>query len=154
VAIVNDATGTVSFAAEIEHRGDKIKAALDSRRAVRRNRRNRQTRYRKARFNNRTRTAGWLPPSLESRIANILTWVNRLQRYCPITAISQELVKFDTQILQNPEISGIEYQQGELAGYELREYLLEVRFVGQKLNLFRSLEDWPQVISSSYNLRT
>jgi 5-methylcytosine-specific restriction endonuclease McrA len=62
---------------------------------------------------------------LESRIANILTWVARLQRVCPIGALSQELVKFDTQLMQNPETSGIEYQQGTLAGYELREYLLE-----------------------------
>jgi hypothetical protein len=29
------------------------------------------------------------------------------------------------QKLENPEISGIAYQQGTLAGYELREYLLE-----------------------------
>jgi 5-methylcytosine-specific restriction endonuclease McrA len=36
-----------------------------------------------------------------------------------------ELVKFDTQLMENPDISGIEYQQGELAGYEVREYLLE-----------------------------
>ncbi len=36
-----------------------------------------------------------------------------------------ELVKFDTQLLENPEISGVEYQQGTLAGYEVREYLLE-----------------------------
>ena len=27
--------------------------------------------------------------------------------------------------MQHPEIFGIEYQQGELAGYEVREYLLE-----------------------------
>ena len=27
--------------------------------------------------------------------------------------------------MQNPEISGIEYQQGTLQGYEIREYLLE-----------------------------
>ena len=27
--------------------------------------------------------------------------------------------------MQHPEISGVEYQQGELAGYEVREYLLE-----------------------------
>jgi 5-methylcytosine-specific restriction endonuclease McrA len=51
--------------------------------------------------------------------------VKRLIRFCPITAISQELVRFDLQKLQNPEISGVEYQQGELAGYEVREYLLE-----------------------------
>ena len=35
-----------------------------------------------------------------------------------------ELVRFDLQQLENPEISGVEYQQGELLGYEIREYLL------------------------------
>jgi 5-methylcytosine-specific restriction endonuclease McrA len=42
-----------------------------------------------------------------------------------VSALSQELVRFDTQLLDSPEISGVEYQQGELAGYEVREYLLE-----------------------------
>lgn len=60
-----------------------------------------------------------------SRVYNIETWVKRLRKLAPITAISQELVKFDTQLMQNPEISGNEYQQGTLAGYEAREYLLE-----------------------------
>jgi 5-methylcytosine-specific restriction endonuclease McrA len=54
-----------------------------------------------------------------------MTWVNRLRRYLPITAVSQELVRFDTQLMENPEIRGVMYQQGELAGYEIREYLLE-----------------------------
>lgn len=125
LAIVNDVSGEVVWAAELTHRGQAIKEALDARRGVRRSRRQRQTRYRQARFANRTRKRGWLAPSLESRIANILTWVNRLSRYCPITSITQELVKFDTALMQNAEISGIEYQQGTLAGYELREYLLE-----------------------------
>jgi hypothetical protein len=62
---------------------------------------------------------------LESRIANTLTWVTRLQRWCPVDALSLELVKFDTQLLQNAAISGVEYQQGELVGYEVREYVLE-----------------------------
>lgn len=64
-------------------------------------------------------------PSLQSRVDNILTWVNRFSKFCPITDISQELVRFDLQQLENPEVSGIEYQQGELQGYEVREYLLE-----------------------------
>lgn len=55
----------------------------------------------------------------------INTWVKRLIKYAPIIAITQELVRFDLQQLENPEISGIEYQQGELKGYEVREYLLE-----------------------------
>lgn len=125
VAIVNDSTGHVVWAAEVTHRGQIIRASLLARRAIRRSRRQRHTRYRKPRFLNRTRRAGWLPPSLESRLANVLTWVTRLQRICPVGAISQELVKFDMQLMQTPEISGVEYQQGELAGYEVRQYLLE-----------------------------
>jgi len=125
IAVVNDTSGEVVFAANLEHRGKEIKKRLDNRRAVRRNRRARLTRYRKPRFNNRKRGIGWLPPSLESRVANILTWVNRLRRYCPCTSISQELVKFDLQKMENPEISGVEYQQGTLQGYEMRQYLLE-----------------------------
>ncbi len=125
IAVVNDASGEVVFAANLEHRGGKIRERLDKRQAVRRSRRQRKTRYRKPRFDNRKRTLGWLPPSLQSRISNILTWVNRLHRCCPITAISQELVKFDMQQIENPELSGVQYQQGTLQGYETREYLLQ-----------------------------
>lgn len=125
IAILADSTGEVVFAAEIEHRGQAIKNSLDSRRAIRRGRRNRNTRYRQARFLNRTRPKGWLPPSLKSRISNIETWVKRLMRLSPIQTISQELVKFDMQLMVSPEISGVVYQQGTLVGYEVREYLLE-----------------------------
>jgi 5-methylcytosine-specific restriction endonuclease McrA len=125
LAVVDDATGQVVWAAELSHRGEQVKERLAQRRACRRGRRARHTRYRPARFQNRRRRHGWLPPSLESRIQNILTWLMRLQRLAPVGAISLELVKFDTQLLQDPEISGVAYQQGTLAGYEVREYLLE-----------------------------
>jgi len=115
----------VVWAAVLEHRGQQIKNALESRRALRRGRRARHTRYRPARFANRRRPEGWLPPSLQSRVENIWTWLCRLNRACSITSISQELVKFDAQLMQNAEISGVEYQQGELQGFEVREYLLE-----------------------------
>jgi 5-methylcytosine-specific restriction endonuclease McrA len=125
LAIVNDGTGEVVFAAELTHRGAQIRAALASRRALRSNRRQRKTRYRAPRFLNRRRPDGWLAPSLQHRVETTLTWVQRLQRLCPISALSQELVRFDTQLMQHPEIAGVEYQQGALAGYEVREYLLE-----------------------------
>jgi 5-methylcytosine-specific restriction endonuclease McrA len=48
-----------------------------------------------------------------------------LRKLAPIEAISQELVRFDMQLMANPDIQGQEYQQGTLAGYETREYLLE-----------------------------
>jgi 5-methylcytosine-specific restriction endonuclease McrA len=125
LALVDDATGEVVWAGELTHRGAAIKQALDTRRSVRRGRRSRQTRYRAPRFDNRRRRAGWLPPSLLSRVANILTWVARLRRMVHITALSQELVCFDLQQMEHPEIAGLAYQQGTLCGYEIREYLLE-----------------------------
>lgn len=115
----------VLFGAELQHRGQQIKDALLSRRQLRRSRRNRKTRYRKARFLNRTRPDGWLAPCLQHRVETTLTWVRKFMRLAPIASIVQELVRFDMQLISNPEISGIEYQQGELQGYEVREYLLE-----------------------------
>ncbi|HCJ33962.1 MAG TPA: HNH endonuclease, partial [Ktedonobacter sp.] len=85
LGIVNDSTGEVLFAAEIAHRGDQIRSALARRRSVRRSRRQRNTRYRVPRFLNRRRRKGWLPPSLESRLANTLTWVRRLGNLCPVS---------------------------------------------------------------------
>ncbi len=125
MALVNDATGEVVFAAEISHRGQHIKQRMDTRRTQRRSRRQRKTRYRKPRFQNRHRRKETLPPSLESRVCNVLTWVRRMIRLGPITALSQELVKFDTQAMQTPGREGIQYQQGDHAGYEVRELLLE-----------------------------
>ncbi|WP_028082269.1 RNA-guided endonuclease IscB [Dolichospermum circinale] len=125
MALVNDSTGEVVFAAELKHRGFAIRDALTSRRQLRRSRRARKTRYRQPRFLNRTRPEGWLAPSLQSRVDNIKTWVERLRKLAPIEAISQELVRFDMRLIANPDIQGQEYQQGTLAGYETREYLLE-----------------------------
>ncbi|PKY11732.1 HNH endonuclease [Acidithiobacillus marinus] len=128
--IVDQSTGEVIKARvvlmllELQHRGHAIRDKLTSRRAFRRRRRN-QLRYRAPRFLNRTKPQGWLAPSLQHRVDTTMAWVTRLQRWAPIASLSTMLHRFDTQALQKPEISGAEYQQGELLGYEVREYLLE-----------------------------
>jgi 5-methylcytosine-specific restriction endonuclease McrA len=110
---------------ELLHRGRQISEALTARRAMRRRRRA-QLRYRAPRFLNRgNKQRGWLAPSLQHRVDTTLGLVNRLRHLAPAASITQELVRFDMQAMENPEISGVEYQQGTLAGYELREYLLE-----------------------------
>ncbi len=109
---------------ELVHRGRQISEALSARRAMRRRRRG-NLRYRAPRFLNRTRRAEWLPPSLQHRVDTTVAWVRRLMRWAPITSLSSELVRFDMQSIGNPEIVGVQYQQGTLAGYEVREYLLE-----------------------------
>ena len=115
----------VAFAAHVEHRTN-VKSGLDSRRAIRRSRRNRKTRYRQARFLNRTRPKGWLPPSLVSKAENILNWVIRFAKLTPITKFAIETAKFDMQKLVNPDIKGVGYQQGRMFGYaDKKAYLLE-----------------------------
>ena len=110
---------------ELAHRGRQISEALTARRQMRRRRRG-NLRYRAPRFLNRgNKGKGWLAPSLQHRVDTTLAWVQRLGRWAPVTALSSELVRFDMQALENPEIEGAQYQQGTLAGYEVREYLLE-----------------------------
>jgi 5-methylcytosine-specific restriction endonuclease McrA len=124
LAIVHDTSGEVVWAAEIAHHGDQIHKDLTRRAEVRRGRRQRHTQYRQPRWRNRRRPKGWLAPSLVSRLQNMLTWVARLRRFCPIGVISLELVRFDLALIQNPGIEGIEYQRGTLWGVEVRQYLL------------------------------
>jgi len=114
----------VVLAANLEHRGSEIVKAMQKRRNLRKARRSRKTRYRKSRFLNRKRKKGWLPPSVKSRVDNILNWVRKLLFFAPLTHIAVEQNKFDTQKMQNPEISGQEYQYGTLHGCDAKQYLL------------------------------
>lgn len=109
--------------AEVTHRGGVIRKNMEQRKGHRKFRRG-KLRYRKPRFNNR-RSDRKLPPSLQSRVDNVVGLANRYRRLAPITEIAMEAVRFDMQAMETPGISGIEYQQGTLAGYEVREYLLE-----------------------------
>ena len=77
--------------------------------------------YRPTRFKNRFMPKGWLSPSLMSRLYNIETWYQRLTQRCLINSVSIARNRFDTQKMETPEISGVEYRQGELYGYEVRE---------------------------------
>ena len=122
-ALVNP-KNEVIWGMELEHRGKQISKSLTKRAAFRRSRRSRKTRYRKKRFN-RAKPSGWLAPSLMHRVQTTETWIKRICRYATVSTITIEKVKFDTQKLENPDIQGIEYQQGTLAGYTVREALLE-----------------------------
>ena len=129
IAVVCNETDEVMFFIQIEHRGEQVKSKLDTRRAVRRKRRNRETGYRRCKYRTGSfdskRDEDWLPPSVKSTVNNIINWVKRLRRWILITECSVEAVRFDAQLMDNPNIEGEEYQHGELFGYELREYLLD-----------------------------
>ena len=115
---------SVLAAVELKHRAKAIKSTVTRRRQHRCNRRER-LRYRAPRFNNRSRKAGTLPPSVDSLRADTLRVVNTLCRIYPIGRISIERNKFDPQLMMNPGIKGAEYQHGTLYGWQLRAYILD-----------------------------
>jgi hypothetical protein len=130
---------------EIELRHD-VSSLLETRKIYRRSRRNRKTRYRRCKFKVKTkrvyitkkkiwvkkiiafespRKEGWLPPSIESRVTNTFMWIDRFCGLLPNPKIKIEVGKFDVQKMMNPNISGVEYQEGETFGYyDVRYYVL------------------------------
>ena len=124
VGIAATTSGEVVFQAEV-HLRDDVTSRLLQRRQYRRNRRGRKTRYREARSDNRRRPNGWLPPSLHSKSEATVKAVRFIASFLPVGRVIVEVGSFDTQKMQNPDIAHLEYQQGELQGYLLREYVLE-----------------------------
>lgn len=123
IAITDDKDSVVMLA-EIEHRGHIIKKSLDSRRAVRCNRRNRKTRYRPARFLNRTRPEGWLAPSIKSRANNVINFIKKYKKFLNINKVMIENVSFDVaQITSDDCLIGTAYQKGPLYDTNLRNFV-------------------------------
>ena len=114
------------LASEVELRQD-VTGLLSDRLALRRARRNRKTRYRAPRFDNRVRSKhkGWLAPSVENRIQAHISRIEAVCRVLPITKIVIETASFDIQKIKNPEVEGTDYQQGDQLGFwNVREYVL------------------------------
>ena len=119
------------FAAEVMPRNDVVEN-LSTRREFRRARRNRTTRYRKPRFNNRvhSKNNGWLAPSVEVKIQEHITSIKRVCAILPISKIVVETAEFDLQLLKavqdrKPVPEGEDYQKGEMYGsYDVRQYVL------------------------------
>ena len=114
----------VLYEADVELRND-IVDLISTRRQNRRVRRNRKTRYRKPRFNNRTRKEEWLAPSIRQKVQTHLIVVDKVCRMLPVTNIVVETASFDIQKIKTPDIEGTGYQQGEqLNFWNVREYVL------------------------------
>ena len=115
----------VLFEAVAECRTD-IPKLMEKRRILRRSRRNRKTRYREPRYNNRvhSKNRGWLAPSVEQRIGYHIHLIDFVCRLLPISNIIVEKAKFDTHKIENPEVEGVGYQHGPQYGFEnVKEYV-------------------------------
>lgn len=131
---VDSGFGNIGFSAVTEKKevmsgviilDDKTSSRLTERAMYRRGRRN-KLRYRKPRFLNRgNQKEGWLPPSVQRRYDAHLKLINLMKSILPISKGTIETGNFDIAKIINPEISGIDYQQGDLYGYQnMRSYLM------------------------------
>lgn len=119
------------FAAEVKPRNDVVNN-LSTRREFRKARRNRKTRYRKPRFNNRVhgKKKGWLAPSVEVKIQEHITLIKKVCSILPTFQVTVETAEFDLQLLKaigqgKPVPKGEDYQKGEVLGhYNVRQYVL------------------------------
>lgn len=119
------------FSAEVKPRNDVV-MLMSARRQFRRARRNRTTRYRKPRFDNRVRSKhkGWLAPSVEVKIQEHMTAIRRACAILPVSKVVVETAEFDLQLLKavaegKPVPQGEDYQKGEMYGhYNVRQYVL------------------------------
>ena len=119
------------YAGEVELRND-IVSLLSTRREQRRSRRNRKTRYRAPRFNNRVKSKhkGWLAPSVNNKIDSHITVINNVCSILPVSKIIVEVASFDIQKIKAIETgkevpTGTDYQAGEqLDFWNVREYVL------------------------------
>ena len=125
------------YSSEVELRND-ITKLLSSRSEKRRSRRYRKTRYRKPRFNNRkaSKQEGWLAPSIINKIESHLKEIEFINSILPVSEIIVEIAPFDIQKIKNPEISGSEYQEGEMKGFE---NIRELRSFGLVVNSYQGM---------------
>lgn len=111
---------------EIELRDD-IHKNIQIRSELRRTRRNRNLRYRQARFLNRSRKENWLPPTVQSKLDATFMWIDKFCDLLPSPILYIEVGKFDVQKMMNPDITNEEYQNGQSAGYYDVRYFVFAR---------------------------
>lgn len=111
------------FSAQVELRTN-VTEKMTEKRMYRRNRRNRKTRYRKARFYNRHKNQA-TSPSILQKIGSHIRILELVKKLLPIRKVIIESNSFDMHKLKNPEVEGMGYREGEAYGYEnVKAYVL------------------------------
>ena len=109
-AVVN-VKGEVIYISEVQIRND-ISDKMTQRAKYRRNRRNRKTRYRKARWLNRKNSIkkDRFSPTMTSKINSHLKEINFVKSILPISKIILETGTFDLHLMKNPKLYNEKYR--------------------------------------------
>lgn len=110
--------GKVIYQSQVALRQD-VSKKMQQRAMYRRTRRGRKCRYRKARWSNRAsmRAKGRLAPSLRSKLDSHLREIRFVNSILPITEWKVETASFDIHKITNPDVKGVEYQNGAQKQY-------------------------------------
>ena len=126
IGIATTSSNKVLVKGEIELRDD-VHENMVNRSRARKLRRNRKTRYRKAKFLNRKRQDGWLPPTVQSKLDATFMWIDKFSKLLPCPILHIEVGKFDIHRMINPDITNEDYQNGQCAGYYDVRYFVFAR---------------------------
>ena len=119
----------ILYTSEVEVRND-ITERMKRRRDYRRTRRNRKTRYRKARFLNRKNSTKLdrHSPTMLSKLHSHEVEIKRIKSILPISTLVLETATFDTQLMKNPTMNRHwGYQQGPCYGFENIKMMVRAR---------------------------
>lgn len=74
-----------------------------------------------ARFCNRKRKENWVTPTVRQLIQTHINLVKQLQKYLPVTDVTLEINRFAFALLENPNLKGLDFQNGPLKGFNSKE---------------------------------
>lgn len=121
---VSDDNGNIVYMSKVIVRND-IADKMTQRAKYRRSRRNRKTRYRKARWLNRKNSikSGRFSPTMVSKFHSHTKEIEFIKSILPITTLVIETAQFDTHLMKNPSLANPKikhwgYQKGINYGFE------------------------------------
>lgn len=121
---VSDNIGNIYYMSDVEIRND-ITDKMTQRAKYRRNRRNRKTRYHKARWMNRRNSikTDRFSPTMRSKFQSHEKEIEFVKSILPIKNLVLETGTFDTHLMKNPDLKDLiyrhwGYQQGANYGFE------------------------------------
>lgn len=121
---VSKNNGDIVYMSEVIVRND-ITDKMTQRAKYRRNRRNRKTRYRKARWLNRANSVknDRFNPTMQSKLHSHVKEIEYIKSILPITKLVFETGQFDTHLMKNPSLASPKvkhwgYQKGANYGFE------------------------------------
>ncbi|MGB9928130.1 MAG: RNA-guided endonuclease IscB [Methanosarcina sp.] len=126
IGVCATSIGKVLYQSEVYLRED-VSGKMQQRAMYRRTRRSRKTRYRPARFDNRanSKKEGRLAPSIRSKLESHFREKKFVESILPVSEWRVEIASFNTHKITNPEVWGIDYQNGNQKGfYNVKAYVL------------------------------